>query len=57
MLQRSTRLLAAQRAFKECTENILADLKEETDQLPNRIAANIVYGLQWAFEDFLTHLF
>ena len=57
MLQRSTKLLASQRAFKEYIKNILADFKEGTGQFPNRIAANAVEGLQWASEDFLTHLF
>ena len=56
-LKRSTKLMASQRAFKECIKNLLAELKEGTGQLPNRIAANAVEGLQWASEDFLTHLF
>ena len=51
-LQRSTKLSASQRAFKECIKNILADIKEGTDQLPNRIGANAVEGLQSASEDF-----
>ena len=56
-LQRSTKLLASQRAFKECIKNILADIKEGIGQLPNRIAANAVESLQSASEDFLAHLF
>ena len=32
-------------------------LKDGAGQLPNKIAAKAVEGLQWASEDFLTHLF
>ena len=38
-------------------KNVLADLKDGTGQLRNRIAAKAVEGLNSAAEDFLTHLF
>ena len=50
-LQRSTKLLASLRAFKECIKNLLANLKDGTGQLPTRIAANNAEGLQSAPED------
>ena len=44
-LLRSTKLLASKRAFKEFIKNVLADFKEGTGQLPNRVAAKAVEGL------------
>ena len=47
-LQRSAKLLASRKAFIECIKNILADFKEGTDQLPNRIAVKAIECLQSA---------
>ena len=56
-LHRSTKLLLSQRAFKKIIKQILADFKDVTGKLSNRLALNAVEGLQSASEDFLTHLF